>query len=65
MPNVFFIRKFTKDDAFVGYHDDTIPSVVLQVCGKLKQDGTSVSAEMKDEWEDEVSVLHLNRQLLQ
>ncbi|XP_031561517.1 E3 ubiquitin-protein ligase RNF213-like [Actinia tenebrosa] len=57
-------KKFTEDDAFVGYHDDTIPTVVLQVCSQLRQDGTTVDEGNKDQWEEEV-LMQCKRRLVQ
>ena len=50
------LRAFSAGDAFVGFHEDTIPSVVIQVYKELEreehedfsQDGT------EDPWESEV-----------
>ncbi|KAK3715936.1 hypothetical protein QZH41_016501 [Actinostola sp. cb2023] len=53
---------FSEGDAFVGYHEDTIPSVVLQVCSSLGKDGTTLNHETKDEWEE--TVLSESKRLL-
>ena len=50
-----FSRKFTKADAFVGYHEDCVPAVVLQVCAELHEDGSDLSEEKKETWEENVS----------
>ena len=49
------LRTFTKGDAFVGYHEDTIPAVVLSVCSNLREDGTDLDDGRREEWEDKVS----------
>ena len=47
-------RKFTAGDAFAGFHDDTVASVVLQVCSELDGD------EAEDEaWHEKVYGLSL------
>ena len=48
-------RPFTKGDAFIGYHEDTVPAVVLQVCAELRNNGTSLSDEERQSWEEKVS----------
>ena len=41
-----FLRVFSIGDSFVGFHEDTIPSVVMQVCNNLEE-------EQKEEEEKE------------
>jgi hypothetical protein len=31
-------KQLTVGDAFVGYHDDTAASVVMQICGRISED---------------------------
>ena len=45
----YVCRAYTPGDSFVGYHDDTAASVVLQVTKNLSQDGRS-------EYDDEEEV---------
>ena len=52
-----FCRPFTKGDAFVGYHEDSAPAVVLQVCAELKNNGADLSDEERQSWEEKVSCL--------
>ena len=47
----YFCRTYTPGDSFVGYHDDTAASVVLQVTKDLNEDGRR---EYDDEEEEEV-----------
>ena len=47
-------RKFTKGDAFVGFHEDSIAAVVLQVCNELLDDGSKLSDEERQPWEEKV-----------
>ena len=50
-----FWRTFSKGDAFIGYHDDIVPAVVLQVCAELHSDGVFLSDEERKSWEEKVS----------
>ncbi|PFX15559.1 E3 ubiquitin-protein ligase RNF213 [Stylophora pistillata] len=45
---------FTKGDAFIGYHEDIVPAVVLQVCAELYSNGTSVTDQDRKCWVEEV-----------
>ena len=45
----YFCRTYIPGDSFVGYHDDTAASVVLQVTKDLNEDG-------RREYEDEEEV---------
>ncbi len=46
-------REFSVEDAFVGYHEDTIPSIVMQVCNDIeKEDLPGETTE--DTWEMKV-----------
>ena len=50
------LRAFSAGDAFVGFHEDTIPSVVIQVYNELEgeeQEGISQDGT-EDPWESEV-----------
>ena len=50
------LRAFSAGDAFVGFHEDTIPSVVIQVYNELEgeeQEGISRDGT-EDPWESEV-----------
>ncbi|XP_078382607.1 E3 ubiquitin-protein ligase rnf213-alpha-like isoform X3 [Oculina patagonica] len=47
-------RAFKKGDAFIGYHGDTVPAVVLQVCAELHDDGSVLSDEDRESWEENV-----------
>ena len=50
---VYYYRDFSVGDAFVGYHEDTIPSIVMQVCNDMEEDDdlpdetTEDTSEMK------------------
>ena len=44
-------RDFTIGDAFVGYHEDTIPSIVMQVCNDLADENSPSQDEAEDPWE--------------
>lgn len=50
-----FIRAFSIGDAFVGFHEDTIPSIVMQVCNDLKEEGDASHDGPEDPWEHEVN----------
>ena len=47
---------FLVGDAFVGFHEDTIPSVVIQVYNELEeeQQGDILRDSSEDPWENEV-----------
>lgn len=47
-------RDFSIGDAFVGFHEDTIPSIVMQVCNELEEEGGAVHEEPEDPWEVKV-----------
>ncbi|XP_022806308.1 E3 ubiquitin-protein ligase rnf213-alpha-like [Stylophora pistillata] len=45
-------RDFSIGDAFVGFHEDTIPSIVMQVCNEIeREDHLSESDDSEDTWE--------------
>ena len=46
-------RDFSVGDAFVGYHEDTIPSIVLQVCNDIEEED-SPDETTEDTWEMKV-----------
>jgi len=50
-------RDFTIGDAFVGYHEDTIPSIVMQVCNDLADEDSPSQVEAEDPWEVTVRLL--------
>lgn len=53
--NIFaFSRTFTKGDAFIGYHEDCVPAVVLQVCAECHEDGSDLSDVEREAWEEKV-----------
>ena len=47
-------REFSIGDAFVGYHEDTIPSIVMQVCNEVEEEGDDLHKEPEDTWEIKV-----------
>ncbi|XP_020630790.1 E3 ubiquitin-protein ligase rnf213-alpha-like [Orbicella faveolata] len=47
-------RDFSVGDAFVGYHEDTIPSIVMQVCNDMEEDGDLHNETTEDTWEMKV-----------
>ncbi|XP_022803330.1 E3 ubiquitin-protein ligase rnf213-alpha-like isoform X2 [Stylophora pistillata] len=48
-------RDFSIWDAFVGFHNDTIPSLVMQVCSEIeREDNSSASDDTADTWEMKV-----------
>jgi len=49
---IISLRDFSVGDAFVGYHEDTIPSIVMQVCNDLEEEGEDGPV---DPWEIKVS----------
>ncbi|XP_022796392.1 E3 ubiquitin-protein ligase rnf213-alpha-like isoform X2 [Stylophora pistillata] len=45
-------RDFSIGDAFVGFHEDTIPSIVMQVCNDIEgEDHSAASDDTEDTWE--------------
>ena len=54
-----FSRTFTKGDAFIGYHEDCVPAVVLQVCAELHEDGSDLSDVEREAWQEKVLSLIL------
>ena len=50
-----FLRNFSIGDAFVGFHEDTIPSIVMQVCNDLEEEGDASHNGPEDPWEHKVS----------
>ena len=51
-----FSRAFSIGDAFVGFHEDTIPSIVMQVCNDLEEEGEALHDGPEDPWEINVSL---------
>ncbi|XP_022797655.1 E3 ubiquitin-protein ligase rnf213-alpha-like isoform X3 [Stylophora pistillata] len=47
-------RTFSKGEAFIGYHEDTVPAIVLQVCAEVHNDGEFLSDEERESWEENV-----------
>ena len=48
-------RDFSVGDAFVGYHEDTIPSIVMQVCNDIEEEEEDLPDETtEDTWEMKV-----------
>ncbi|CAH3163087.1 unnamed protein product, partial [Porites evermanni] len=47
-------RTFTKGDAFIGYHEDCVPAVVLQVCAESHEDGSDLSDVEREAWEEKI-----------
>ena len=53
---MFNNRDFSIGDAFVGFHEDTIPSIVMQVCNEIEiEDLSSASSNTVDTWEMKVN----------
>ena len=53
---MFYNRDFSIGDAFVGFHEDTIPSIVMRVCNEIeREDHSSPSDDSEDTWEMKVS----------
>ena len=53
---MFNNRDFSIGDAFVGFHEDTIPSIVMQVCNEIeREDLSSASYYTEDTWEMKVN----------
>ena len=52
---MFGNRDFSIGDAFVGFHEDTIPSIVMQVCNEIGgENHSSASYDTEDTWEMKV-----------
>ena len=52
---MFYNRDFSIGDAFVGFHEDTIPSIVLQVSNEIpREDQSPASYDTEDTWEMKV-----------
>ncbi|KAJ7339392.1 hypothetical protein OS493_005787 [Desmophyllum pertusum] len=47
-------RDFSTGDAFVGYHEDTIPSIVMQVCNDIEEEDVLPDDTTEDTWEMKV-----------
>ena len=48
---IFYKRDFSIGDAFVGFHEDTIPSIVMQVCNEIeREEHSSASDDTEDTW---------------
>ena len=47
-------RDFSVGDAFVGYHGDTIPSIVMQVCNDIEEEEDLPDDTTEDTWEMKV-----------
>ncbi|KAJ7369319.1 hypothetical protein OS493_039814 [Desmophyllum pertusum] len=45
---------FSTGDAFVGYHEDTIPSIVMQVCNDIEEEDVLPDDTTEDTWEMKV-----------
>ncbi|KAL9988404.1 hypothetical protein ACROYT_G002842 [Oculina patagonica] len=46
--------EFSVGDAFVGYHEDTIPSIVMQVCNDIEKEDDFAEEATEDTWEMKV-----------
>ena len=58
---MFYNRDFSIGDAFVGYHEDTIPSIVMQVCNEIeREDHSSLWDDSENTWEMKVSFTELS-----
>ncbi|PFX19443.1 E3 ubiquitin-protein ligase RNF213 [Stylophora pistillata] len=56
-------RVFSIGDAFVGFHEDTIPSIVMQVCYEIERDNYApTDDDAKNAWEDEVEYPEMVRE---
>ncbi|RMX46188.1 hypothetical protein pdam_00007847 [Pocillopora damicornis] len=56
-------RDFSIGDAFVGFHEDTIPSIVMQVCNEIGgEDHSSAGYDTEDTWE--MKVLRRSKMML-
>ena len=38
----------------IGYHEDCVPAVVLQVCAELHEDGSDLSDVEREAWQEKV-----------
>ncbi|KAJ7339377.1 hypothetical protein OS493_005771 [Desmophyllum pertusum] len=47
-------RDFSTGDAFVGYHEDTIPSIVMQVCNDIEKEDALPEDTTEETWEMKV-----------
>ena len=60
---MFGNRDFSIGDAFVGFHEDTIPSIVMQVCNEIeREDHSSPSHDAEDTLEMKVSFMEMSFQ---
>ena len=58
---MFDNRNFSIGDAFVGFHEDTIPSIVMQVCNEIeREDLSAASDDTEDTWEMKVSFMEMS-----
>ena len=58
---MFDNRDFSIGDAFVGFHEDTIPSIVMQVCNEIeREDLSAASDDTEDTWEMKVSFMEMS-----
>ena len=58
---MFYNRDFSIGDAFVGFHEDTIPSIVMQVCNEIeREDHSSLWDDSENTWEMKVSFTELS-----
>ena len=58
---MFNNREFYIGDAFAGFHEDTIPSVVMQVCNEIeREDHSSASDDAEDTCEMKVSFTEMS-----
>ena len=58
---MFDNRDFSIGDAFVGFHEDTIPSIVMQVCNENeREDHSAASDDTEDTWEMKVSFMEMS-----
>lgn len=58
------LRDFAIGDAFVGFHEDTIPSIVMQVCNDLEVEGDVSHEDPGDLWDKKVSEQLYNNYLM-
>ena len=54
---MYFSRDFSVGDAFVGYHEDTIPSIVMQVCNDMEEED-----DLPDETTEDTLEMKVERQ---
>ena len=58
---MFDNREFSIGDTFVGFHEDTIPSIVMEVCNEIeREDHSAASDDTKDTWEMKVSFMEMS-----